>query len=101
MWKPNVLRTCCIQELAKDLFDPDKFSGVFTSGGSGPPRWLDGPSGLTADRFAPLAKLWVATTCTCHEVLADEAPFQFPAFLLYTPETRHWSAGRVANSYMS
>lgn len=40
----------CEQELAKELFDPDKFSGVFTSGGSGPPRWLDGPSGLTADR---------------------------------------------------
>ncbi|BDA42837.1 Negative elongation factor D [Coccomyxa sp. Obi] len=39
-----------LRELAKDLFDPDKFSGVFTSGGSGPPRWLDGPSGLTADR---------------------------------------------------
>ncbi|KAK9909351.1 hypothetical protein WJX75_000889 [Coccomyxa subellipsoidea] len=39
-----------LRELAKELFDPDKFSGVFTSGGSGPPRWLDGPSGLTADR---------------------------------------------------
>ncbi|EIE24527.1 hypothetical protein COCSUDRAFT_40900 [Coccomyxa subellipsoidea C-169] len=27
-----------LRELAKELFDPDKFSGVFTSGGSGPPR---------------------------------------------------------------
>lgn len=40
------------QELAKELFDPEKFSGVFTSGSSHP-KWLDGPSGLTSDRYLP------------------------------------------------
>lgn len=39
-----------LQELAKQHFDPDKFSGIFTGGGGGPPRWLDGPGGLIADR---------------------------------------------------
>jgi len=26
----------------KQKFDPEKFAGVFTRGGGGPPRWLDG-----------------------------------------------------------
>ncbi|KAK9822993.1 hypothetical protein WJX81_003185 [Elliptochloris bilobata] len=31
-----------LRELVKQKFEPDKFAGVFTRGGSGPPRWLDG-----------------------------------------------------------
>ena len=30
------------QELVKQKFEPEKFAGVFSRGGSGPPRWLDG-----------------------------------------------------------
>lgn len=33
-------------------FDPDKFAGIFTSGGGGPPRWLHGNNGLLADKCA-------------------------------------------------
>jgi hypothetical protein len=39
----------CVQELIKQRFDPAKFAGVFTRGGGGPPKWLDG---LAADRSA-------------------------------------------------
>ena len=38
-----------MQELIKQRFDPSKFSGVFTRGGGGPPKWLDG---LASDRHA-------------------------------------------------
>lgn len=48
-----------MQELAKKYFDPDKFTGIFTGGGGGPPKWLDGAKGLLADRsghcLVPLA----------------------------------------------
>ena len=30
------------QDLVKQKFEPEKFAGVFSRGGSGPPRWLDG-----------------------------------------------------------
>ena len=42
-----------MQELAKKYFDPDKFTGIFTGGGGGPPKWLDGAKGLLADRSRP------------------------------------------------
>mmetsp|Transcript_35814 Transcript_35814/g.91489 ORF Transcript_35814/g.91489 Transcript_35814/m.91489 type:complete len:357 (+) Transcript_35814:434-1504(+) len=35
-----------LQNMVKERFDVDKFAGVFTKGGSGPPSWLDG---LAAD----------------------------------------------------
>ena len=31
-----------LQEVVRQQFDPDKFTGVFNKGGSGPPKWLDG-----------------------------------------------------------
>ena len=31
-----------MQELVKQKFEPEMFAGVFSRGGSGPPRWLDG-----------------------------------------------------------
>ena len=45
------------QGLAKQRFDPEKFSGVFSSGGSGPPKWLDG---LAADRLGMWYLLYVS-----------------------------------------
>ena len=41
-----------LQELAQQRFDPEKFAGIFTSGGGGPPRWLHGNNGLLADKCA-------------------------------------------------
>ena len=31
-----------VQEVVKQQFDPEKFAGIFSKGGSGPPKWLDG-----------------------------------------------------------
>jgi hypothetical protein len=39
-----------LQRLTEQRFDPEKFAGIFTSGGSGPPRWLHGSNGLIADK---------------------------------------------------
>ncbi len=39
---PPKRAACAAQELVKQKFDPEKFAGVFTRGGGGPPRWLDG-----------------------------------------------------------
>ena len=41
-----------LQELAQQRFDPEKFAGIFTSGGGGPPRWLHGNNGLLAAKYA-------------------------------------------------
>ena len=39
-----------LQRLTEQRFDPEKFAGIFTSGGGGPPRWLHGSNGLIADK---------------------------------------------------
>ena len=48
--KQVIERDQCLQELAQQRFDPEKFAGIFTSGGGGPPRWLHGNNGLLADK---------------------------------------------------
>ena len=51
-WFNNGL-TIGLQRLAEQRFDPEKFAGIFTSGGGGPPRWLHGNNGLLADKCVP------------------------------------------------
>ena len=41
-----------LQELVKQKFDSSRFAGVFTRGGGGPPKWLDG---LAADRSSQIS----------------------------------------------
>lgn len=48
----KALRNADVQTLAEQRFDLEKFAGIFTSGGGGPPRWLQGSNGLLADKCA-------------------------------------------------
>ncbi len=61
-----------MQELVKQKFEPEKFAGVFSRGGSGPPRWLDG---LLQDRCGAFNSYFSIRPirCLCEEyVRADQ-----------------------------
>ena len=58
-----------LQEVVKQQFDPDRFTGIFSKGGTGPPKWLDG---IIAHRHAGCGArgsgLSPGCRCTCAQV---------------------------------